>query len=96
MRPVSGTVDASSDQYQSPDTETNVANHSDTTRTEMKMVSLVPNSDLEHLIVACADLTWDQVVLESDRLTGRIALNQIGSGCCSVTPGHGATTTITI
>ena len=61
----------------------------------MKMVSLESNSDLAQLIVACADLTWDQVVLESDRLTGRIVLNQIGSGRCSVTLGHGATTTIT-
>lgn len=96
MRLVSGTVDASSDQYQSPDTETNVANHSDTTRTVMKMVSLVSNSDLEQLIVACADLTWDQVVLESDRLTRLSSTkSQIGPGRCSVMPGHRATTIIT-
>ena len=61
----------------------------------MKMVSLVSNSDLEQLIVACADLTWDKVFLKSDRLTGQIVLNQVGPDRCSVTPGHGATTTIT-
>ena len=72
-----------------------MSNHSDTTQTVMKIVSLLPNSDLEHLIVACADLTWNQVFLELDRLMGQIALNQIGLGRCNVTPGHGATTTIT-
>jgi hypothetical protein len=71
-----------------------MSNHSDTSRTVMKMVSLVPNSDLENLIVACADLTWNQVFLELDRLSrsGRIVLRQISPGRYSVTPGHGATT----
>ena len=72
-----------------------MANHSDTTRTVMKMVSLVSNSDLAQLIVACADLTWDQVFPKSDRQTGQIVLNQVGPARCNVTPGHGATTTIT-
>lgn len=72
-----------------------MSNHSDTSRTVMKMVSLVPNSDLEHLIVACADLTWNQVFLELDRLSrsGQIVIKQTSPGRYSVTPGHGATTT---
>ena len=71
-----------------------MSNHSDTTQTVMKIVSLLPNSDLEHLIVACADLTWNQVFLELDRLSrsGQIVLNQVGPGRYSVTPAHGATT----
>jgi hypothetical protein len=69
-----------------------MSDHSDTARAVVKIVRLVPNSDLEHLIVACADLTWNQVFLELDRFSrsGRIVLRQISPGRYSVTPGHGA------
>ena len=74
-----------------------MANHSDTTGTVMMTVSLVSNSDLEHLIVACADLTWNQVFLELDRLSrsGQIVMRQVSPGRCNATPGPKATTTIT-
>ena len=68
-----------------------MSNHTDPTRTVMKMVSASPTSDLEDVVAACGNLTWNQVFLELDRLSrsGHIALKQIHPGRYRVLPAHG-------
>lgn len=48
-----------------------------------------PNSDLEEIVLACSDLTWNQVFLELDRMTrlGQVVLRQERPGRYRVTPG---------
>jgi hypothetical protein len=74
-----------------------MSDHTDTTRTVMEMVSAAPTSDLEDVIAACCDLTWNQVFHELDRLsrTGHIVLKQIHPGRYRVMPGDGARPTLT-
>jgi hypothetical protein len=71
-----------------------MSDYTDTTKTIVETVSRFPNLDLENVLEACSDLTWNQVFLELDRLSrsGRVVLHQIGRGRYSVAPGPGATT----
>ena len=71
-----------------------MSDYTDNTRRLMEMISRAPNSEVEELIDACVDLTWNQVFLELDRLSrsGEIVLTQIGPGRYRVAPGHEAIT----
>ncbi|HEY7531688.1 MAG TPA: hypothetical protein VH681_02765 [Nitrospiraceae bacterium] len=73
-----------------------MSDDTDTTKKIVETVSRFPNSDLENVLEACSDLTWNQVFLELDRLSrsGQIVLQQIGPGRYSVAPGPGATTNV--
>jgi hypothetical protein len=48
-----------------------------------------PNSDLEDIVLACSDLTWNQVFFELDRMSrlGQVVLKQEGPGHYRVAPG---------
>ena len=48
-----------------------------------------PNSDLDEIVLACSDFTWNQVFLELDRMSrlGQVVLKQEGPGHYRVAPG---------
>ena len=74
--------------------EVTMSDCTDNTRKLMEMISRTPNCDVENLIDACVDLTWNQVFLELDRLSraGEIVLTQVGPGRYHVAPCHIAIT----
>jgi len=48
-----------------------------------------PNSDPEEIVLACSDLTWNQVFLELDRMSrlGQVVLKKERPGRYRVAPG---------
>ena len=55
----------------------------------LETVSQMPGCLLEEVVVACPDLSWNQVFLEVDRLSreGRICLTPKGTGRYVLQPG---------
>jgi hypothetical protein len=54
----------------------------------LQIVEHRPGCDLDEVVSECADLTWNQVFLELDRLSraGEVVLTQSGRGHYSVSP----------
>lgn len=71
-----------------------MSDQTDNAQRLMAMIRRIPNCDVENLVEACVDFTWNQVFLELDRLSrsGEIVLTQTGPGRYCVGPGHEAIT----
>jgi hypothetical protein len=64
-------------------------NQRDIVRQIYEAIRQSPNSDVEEIVLACSDLTWNQVFLELDRMSrlGQVVLKQGRPGRYRVTPG---------
>lgn len=64
-------------------------NQRDIVRQIYEAIRQSPNSDVEEIVLACSDLTWNQVFLELDRMSrlGQVVLKQARPGRYRVTPG---------
>lgn len=64
-------------------------NQRDIVRQIYEAIRQSPNSDVEEIVLACSDLTWNQVFLELDRRSrlGQVVLKQERPGRYRVTPG---------
>jgi hypothetical protein len=64
-------------------------NQRDIVRQIYEAIRQSPNSDVEEIVLACSDLTWNQVFLELDRMSrlGKVVLKQERPGRYRVTPG---------
>ena len=64
-------------------------NQRDIVRQIYEAIRQSPNSDVEEIVLACSDLTWNQVFLELDRMSrlGQVVLKQRRPGRYRVTPG---------
>jgi len=73
-----------------------VERHEDIRYRIVDFVVRLPECELEDIVHECADLTWNQVFLEVDRLSrlGLVVLRQKGPGHCSVVWAKGITPTI--
>jgi len=69
-----------------------MAKMTDVSRRVMEVVISSPGCDLEEVMKECADLTWNQVFHEVDRLSrdGYVVLKLEGRGHYSVRPSHRA------
>lgn len=64
-------------------------NQRDIVRQIYEAIRQSPNSDVEKIVLACSDLTWNQVFLELDRMSrlGQAVLKQERPGRYRVTAG---------
>lgn len=69
-----------------------VPRHKDISRRVMEIIIRSPGCDLEDVVSECVDLTWNQVLLEVDRLSregkGYVILNVRQRGHYSLKPAE--------